>query len=65
VYATIGKYIQDRAPSAKVRVVVDSSMALFGPKWREVMQDDPWGIRVRLCVCVGVLERVCCLLVLV
>jgi hypothetical protein len=38
-----GKYIQDRAPSAKVRVVVDSSMALFGPKWREVMRDDPWG----------------------
>jgi hypothetical protein len=55
VYATTGKYIQDRSPLAKVRVVVDSSMALFGPKWREVMRDDPWGIRVRLRVCVGAL----------
>ena len=38
-----GKYIQDRAPSAKVRVVIDSSMAVFGPKWRDVMMEDPWG----------------------
>ena len=35
--------MQDRAPSAKVRVVIDSSMAIFGPRWREVMKDDPWG----------------------
>jgi len=38
-----GKYIQDRAPSAKVRVVIDSSMAIFGPQWRDVMREDPWG----------------------
>jgi hypothetical protein len=36
-------YIQSMAPKAKVRTIVDSSMAVFGPDWQKAMADDPWG----------------------
>lgn len=36
-------YIQSMVPHAKVRTVVDSSMAVFGPRWEAAMRDDPWG----------------------
>eukprot|EP00291_Cryptomonas_curvata_P031480 CAMPEP_0172212910 /NCGR_PEP_ID=MMETSP1050-20130122/37295_1 /TAXON_ID=233186 /ORGANISM="Cryptomonas curvata, Strain CCAP979/52" /LENGTH=431 /DNA_ID=CAMNT_0012893675 /DNA_START=237 /DNA_END=1529 /DNA_ORIENTATION=- len=37
------KYLQEKYPSAKVRTIIDSSMALFGPDWFKKMKDDPWG----------------------
>jgi len=36
-------YIKKRAGDANVRTVIDSSMGLFGPGWREAMMMDPWG----------------------
>jgi hypothetical protein len=36
-------YIQSKVPHAKVRTVVDSAMAVFGPRWEDAMRDDPWG----------------------
>ncbi len=36
-------YIQKKLPSANVRVAIDSSMAVLGPKWNGWFQNDQWG----------------------
>jgi len=39
------KYIQDRLPSARVRTILDSAMGIYGPDWKTIQQDDPWGAK--------------------
>jgi len=36
-------YLQSVIPGATVRVLIDSSLGLFGPKWYTAMKSDPWG----------------------
>ncbi len=37
------KYIQKRKPDARVRIVNEQSLGIYGPEWGKVMKDDPWG----------------------
>jgi len=39
------EYVQTRLPSARVRTVIESSMGVYGPEWKNIMHGDPWGTR--------------------
>mmetsp|Transcript_27991 Transcript_27991/g.90814 ORF Transcript_27991/g.90814 Transcript_27991/m.90814 type:complete len:637 (-) Transcript_27991:340-2250(-) len=36
-------YVQERYPSAKIRSVTDSDLAIYGPDKKHIFQNDPWG----------------------
>eukprot|EP00960_Hanusia_phi_P041075 754819-Hanusia_phi.AAC.5 len=36
-------YIQKLNPQIPVKVITEQSLGVFGPKWKDLMKDDPWG----------------------
>ena len=36
-------FIQEMHPQIPVKVITEQSLGVFGPNWKVMMQDDPWG----------------------